>query len=419
MKIKTIAIIVASTLTSLCYADMNNKVHSIYEDGTDIAIQKDSSATVRSYKNNVDIAEILIADSDENKISHNKYDRFNVDEYGIILNNHNAKANYIINEVINGATTSLKGNIAVEGPAAHVVIANPNGISCSGCHFSNTLSETLATASIRISQDNSIIYNTANFLPSFNFYRIKKINTAHFGKINFTNTEIDYINPKFNHLNIISNNIDIDMRLMSKGDINIYNGINVVEHKLATNKFDLTYSEKGSRLSGKYVDKNLIIGKGNEKIKGISNDYGLFAKKINIHTNNSAINNYSLIQSQKINLKLENGSSFNNQSVIAGNSSLIKLQNRSHFKNMPTGVMGNIRTDDYQFSRSTDPFVRYSMLHRVTIHADDSSSFTNLGALKTNRYLTLNKTTHNIFTQDASVHSYNKFLKVREKEEIK
>lgn len=37
--------------------------------------------------------------------------------------------------MVNGATSLLSGNIAVAGNAAHVVIANPNGIECQGVAF--------------------------------------------------------------------------------------------------------------------------------------------------------------------------------------------------------------------------------------------------------------------------------------------
>lgn len=406
MKFKLL--VIASIFTSTCYS--NDKLYAIYDDSTHISIQKNSSATVRDYNNRDDIAEILIADSDKNKISHNKYNQFTVDENGIILNNEKAKAKYIINEVVKGPSSYLAGNISVKGNAAHVIIANPNGISCNGCSFSNTLSETLATACIDTSKDNLISYNTANFLSPLNSYSKEGIDTKYFGKIIFSenkNIPTKYLNPNFNKLNIISDNVSIDMRIHASKNINIYNGINIIEQSLGTNKFHLITNEKGSRLLEKGISKNIIIDN-----KGNMNEI-LFTKKINIHTSNSTINNHAIISSNKLNINLNNASTFNNHGVIAGNSSLIKLINNSHFKNTSTGVIANIRTDDYEWYNSPDPFFRYSKLHRIAINADNSSSFTNQGALKTHRYLTLNKSTHNIFNDDALINLYDKFHKIK------
>ncbi|MGH8599479.1 MAG: filamentous hemagglutinin N-terminal domain-containing protein, partial [Burkholderiales bacterium] len=97
----------------------------------------------------------------------NRYHRFDVDAAGLILNNSRVgggsliggnvaanpnlnghSANLIINEVTatGGAFTShLDGSLEVFGDPAAVVIANPNGISCTGCSFINAPGVTLTT----------------------------------------------------------------------------------------------------------------------------------------------------------------------------------------------------------------------------------------------------------------------------------
>ena len=97
----------------------------------------------------------------------NKYQQFNVDPVGLILNNSvvnggsllggnvaaNASLNgrpatLIINEVTStgGAFMSaLNGSVEVFGQKADIVIANPNGISCTGCSFINTPRITLTS----------------------------------------------------------------------------------------------------------------------------------------------------------------------------------------------------------------------------------------------------------------------------------
>ncbi|MCU7240303.1 hemagglutinin repeat-containing protein, partial [Pseudomonas peradeniyensis] len=67
---------------------------------------------------------------------------------GIILGNQNLQgqaASTILNEV-NGANASqLRGYTEVAGHAAHVIVANPHGITCDGCGFINTPQATLTT----------------------------------------------------------------------------------------------------------------------------------------------------------------------------------------------------------------------------------------------------------------------------------
>ncbi|WP_058609997.1 filamentous hemagglutinin N-terminal domain-containing protein [Enterobacter cancerogenus] len=90
-------------------------------------------------------------------ISVNDSKSFNVGPNGMILNNSataaktqlggqiqgnknlvNGKmANVIVNEVLGSQVSKLNGIIEVAGQKADVIIANPNGINCSGCGFIN------------------------------------------------------------------------------------------------------------------------------------------------------------------------------------------------------------------------------------------------------------------------------------------
>ncbi|MBP5127097.1 filamentous hemagglutinin N-terminal domain-containing protein, partial [Pseudomonas protegens] len=50
-----------------------------------------------------------------------------------------------LNEVNGGSPSQLKGYTEVAGQAAHVIVANPYGVTCNGCGFINTPKATLTT----------------------------------------------------------------------------------------------------------------------------------------------------------------------------------------------------------------------------------------------------------------------------------
>ena len=151
-KFKASYVALAAVLTSsVVYADPTSYTHS--SGATVIDIEKPNAAGV----------------------SHNLYRDFNVGTNGTILNNSGddvshstfgniarnnnltaGSASVILNEVTSKNASSLKGFIEVNGQKADVVIANPNGITCSGCSFVNTNKAILTTGKVNMTDEGAI-----------------------------------------------------------------------------------------------------------------------------------------------------------------------------------------------------------------------------------------------------------------------
>ncbi len=129
----------------------------------ELTVAAGSNTSLTQAGNGVPI--VNIATPNGNGLSHNTFSEYNVGQQGLILNSATAKtqatqlgglilgnaklngsaAQLILNEVNGANPSTLKGYTEVAGQGAHVVVANPHGITCDGCGFINTPRVTLST----------------------------------------------------------------------------------------------------------------------------------------------------------------------------------------------------------------------------------------------------------------------------------
>ena len=137
-----------------------------------LLITPDGSTNTQVMQTASDVDQINIAAPNANGMSHNKFENYNVNAGGQIINNFSGKnsaeiaagsganavtqtqiaglvtansnlatsgsAKVILNEITSGNTSQLLGYTEIAGTKADLILANPNGIACLDCGFINT-----------------------------------------------------------------------------------------------------------------------------------------------------------------------------------------------------------------------------------------------------------------------------------------
>ncbi len=143
----------------------------IFAPGAGWADSTPATGATQVYRAPNGVEVVDIATTNAQGLSHNKFTSYNVEQRGQVLNNGNIsqmarqselagrvmynrnlqqEATVILNEVVAPNRSRLEGYAEVLGRSADLVIANPYGITCSGCGFINTPNVTLATGQPQI-----------------------------------------------------------------------------------------------------------------------------------------------------------------------------------------------------------------------------------------------------------------------------
>lgn len=297
-KFKASYVALAAVLTSsVVYADPTSYTHS--SGATVIDIEKPNAAGV----------------------SHNLYRDFNVGANGTILNNSgddvshstfgniarnnnltDGSASVILNEVTSKNASSLKGFIEVNGQKADVVIANPNGITCSGCSFVNTNKAILTTGKVNMTDDGAIGSYTVtggtltigeNGMNAANGYAVLladaiKINgkvQANNALVSAGNFTMDNSSGSVTSAGKKANLIQMTVNPQYSIDVSSLGGIEANSISMVGNNIGFGVRNKGSIISngtlmltsnGNLLNKGSITGKGLlsqvSTVTGITND---------------------------------------------------------------------------------------------------------------------------------------------------
>src|SRR5450830_1780083 len=175
---------------------------------------------------------VNIAAPNAQGLSHNQFSDYNVGANGVILNNstnrtqstqlggiilgnpnfNGAAANVILNEVNGGSPSQLRGYTEVAGQSAHVIVANPYGISCNGCGFINTPQATLTTGKPVITNGQVTGYQVDQGSVSIDGAGLNASNIDQFEIITRAATINAQINAK--QLTVIAGRNDVDAQTL-------------------------------------------------------------------------------------------------------------------------------------------------------------------------------------------------------------
>ncbi|WP_230479549.1 two-partner secretion domain-containing protein [Izhakiella capsodis] len=338
----------------------------------DISMNNGSVASV----NNVPV--ININQANAQGLSHNVYDKLNVDKNGVIFNNSIAEANsvlagkiagnsnlasgtakVILNEVTSKNLTAINGTMEIAGAKADLIIANPNGITVNGGGTINAGKLTLTTGTPDIQNG-----QLAGYAVNGGAITLGQLNTT-------SPTEI------------LARNVVVTDKVTT-GDLNVVTGNNYVN---AAGQVTGTVTATGSG-SANSIDVAELGGMYANKINLVSTENGVGVRNlgviaggvngVNIDANGQLVNNNARIESTgAVNIKT-NGMLNNTTGVINSVGSIGLDTNKNGLVNTRAGnisTSGNLFINSGAIDNTDGKMAASGMLAVDT----NSATFTNSG----------------------------------------
>lgn len=249
------------------------------------------SPSITYSPNNIEI--INITTPNAQGISNNHYIDFNIKPKGAILNNSlqsitsthlagfissnphlkDSTASLILNQVTSANPSYLLGMLEVAGDKASVLIANPNGIVCKSCGFSNVANLALSTALIedKLALDekwlnnNTINTNATNSINNIN--TINNKNNAN--NINNTNTPNNNTANALNNANStqsLQSHQSLQEQLKHNLSLRVQKGHINIDSLNASNTTTLTLLSKSLKINKSLYANHLSILLGSNDI---------------------------------------------------------------------------------------------------------------------------------------------------------
>ena len=272
---------------------------------------------------------INIAAPNATGISHNLFQKFNVERRGLVVNNEvrlgtsqlagallgnpNLKgqaARVILNEVSSVLPTRLHGYTEVFGAKATLIIANPNGIHCNGCGFINVPRAVLTTGRSR--------WDNAN-LKGF---------TVKNGNIEITGDGLNASNTEY--LDILSRSATIHAKLHAK-KLRFFLGPN--EFNYANNNLIQSETESeaplwaldAAALGGMYAHQIYIVATENGVGVNMQSDVVINANNLEINAAGDIVLHSHISSKENITLHSQEKLEMQNQ-IYGGNNIRIKAK---------------------------------------------------------------------------------------------
>ncbi|MBN1467633.1 MAG: hemagglutinin repeat-containing protein, partial [Fusobacteriaceae bacterium] len=276
---------------------------------------------------------VNIANPNQNGVSHNDFEKYNVGQQGVIINNStemgtsklgglvdknsnlDRSANTIIAEVSGSEKSNIEGYTEIFGKSADFILANPNGIFVNGAGFINSSKVTLTTGKINLKENGDLIFNVKN------------------GKIMVGEIGIDV--EETDYFDIISRTASITGDIYGKNEVNIITGTNDYNYNTGEYKSNESELEK-PEIS---IDTSALAGIYAGKIKFISTEKG-----VGINSNSDIVADASdVIIDVNGNIVLKNTYAKNEVKIEnTGNTELKNIQSENNIKVVSAE---NLKTD--------------------------------------------------------------------------